>query len=187
MLNRLKISALALLVTTCSLPAVEHLLEVRVAAFVPTGGLFREIYGSVGADYELEYTLRWSRTWAAWANLAWYPKHGHSIGLESPTRVNLGNLSVGVRVLYDFNQKVSGYLGLGPSLTGVWVNNQACCSCDRVSKTTVGGVAKLGCYVYLYKSLYADLFVDYLYQPIHFESTVNVGGLKAGLGLGVRL
>lgn len=187
MLIILRVILFVLLSVGSSLAAMENSVELRAAAFLPSASLFRNIYGQTGVDYELEYGLRWASPWGAWANLAWYPKQGHSIGLDCSTRINLLNFSSGIRGYYDFNPNVAGYAGIGPSLTGVWIKNEGFCGHERASKLVFGGIVKVGVYANIYKALFVDLFVDYLYAPATFESYVNLGGLKAGVGLGFRI
>lgn len=61
------------------------------------------------------------------------------------------------------------------------------CTHETLSKWVAGGVLKSGMYVWINQCAFVDLFVDYLYQPVHFETHVDIGGVKVGAGLGVEI
>ena len=35
-------------------------------------------------------------------------------------------------------------------------------------------------------NLLLDVFVDYLYQPVHFSTRIDIGGFKIGAGIGYK-
>lgn len=165
----------------------ESSVEFRYAAFIPSSKLFKEIYGNVGTSYQLETTTKvpcWE-CWDVWANLDWFSKHGRSVGFEDPTRVQISTLGLGIRYNYCLNYCTSFYVGVGPTVGTIWLKNKSRCLDEKVCKTTVGCLTKIGVLYYFCDRLFLDLFVDYLYQPVHFEHRVNIGGFKTGAGLGV--
>lgn len=167
------------------LNVTETRLELRYAGFYHSDSLFRHIYGNVSSDYQIEADLAFCGPYAVWANFDWFTKHGRSVGLRSPTRVNIANGSIGVKYVFQTCSCFRPYLGLGLSVGGIWLDNKTCCGHDRASKAIVGGVAKAGVYYNLTQHIYVNVFVDYLYQPVHFEKDVDLGGVKPGVGIGV--
>lgn len=160
-------------------------LEVRAGAFFPQSKLFREIYGNVGACYEVQATTNLTHCLDGWLGFDWFSKHGRSKGKHSPTSIQIGNVSFGVQVPYVFSCCLTGYVGIGPSFGRVSIKNHSQCTHEKVSKTIVGGLVHSGFYYSFGKCMFLDVFVDYLYQPVHFHRHDHIGGLKTGLGVGV--
>ncbi len=189
-MKKLLIAISAGLVVTQMTPAVaDTTIEFRSAAFFPMNHRFRDIYGTVGADYEIEITSSWCCL-ETWANFTWYPKHGHVHNCGS-THLNVANFSFGLRKTWCFCDCFRFYAGIGPIFGGVWVGNHIKCGSgcegrhDHDYAFAVGGIVKTGFLYYLTCNLFLDLFVDYFYEPAFFHRTVDVGGFRTGLGLGV--
>lgn len=162
----------------------KNTIEIRCAAFFPASNLFRKIYCEVGTDYQVEASRRIYRHIEAWANAAWFSAHGQSLGLHNDTNVNIGNISLGVKYLHNISENFDIYAGIGASVARLHLKNCGHGSDESVSKYSFGGVAKSGVRAYLYKNIFLDLFVDYAYLPTHLKRNVNIGGVKAGLGVG---
>lgn len=163
-------------------------LAFRSAAFIHTSDYFSDIYGAVEACYEVEASTRLYRHIDGWANFDWSCKHGKSNGFDNPTRVAIGNMSLGIKRLYYWPKGFAAYIGIGPSFSRVWVKNECLCSgSEYVSKFSFGGILKTGINLSINNRLFVDLFVDYLYQPVHFHITSDVSGFKTGIGIGIRM
>lgn len=179
---------LLLAVQTAPLAAtcVENSIELRGAAFYHSDKLFRHIYGNASGCWEIEANARIRNHFALFANFDWFSKHGRSVGLREGTRINICNLSLGIKYFYPFWCGYTAYVGLGPSFGGVWINNHTHVKCHKhASKAVYGVVAKFGvCYEFTC-GIFVDAFVDYLYQPVHFNKTRNIGGVKPGIGIGM--
>ena len=93
------ISLTLLIVKNIQPICAEHKSSValRGAAFVPASERFRDIYGDVGANYQIEACTDLTRCLDGWLNANWFMKHGKSDGLHDPTRVNIANLSLGFK------------------------------------------------------------------------------------------
>lgn len=176
---------IALLNTCLLLAERETRVEFRTGAFFPSSKFFKDIYGRSAVDFQFQAATEYCNFYELWTNFDWFSKHGHSIGFRDPTRVSIVNFSFGMNFLYPLNRCDKLYAGIGPSIGTVSVKNKFRRGSQRVSKTVVGGVVKAGLYLSLTDHLYADLFVDYLYQRVHFHKNVNIGGLKTGLGIGL--
>lgn len=159
-------------------------LAMRCASFFHASQFFRDIYNKVGVDYQLEFTRKVFACMEAWGNLDWYSKSGNSVRFHKKTRVKIANVSVGLKYVYKISNQFDIYIGLGPSLGKIFLKNKINKSDQKLSKYALGAVAKTGLRTYLRYNLILDLFFDYIYQPVHFESHVNIGGAKIGLGLG---
>jgi hypothetical protein len=161
-------------------------IEIRSSAFFHSSKRFREIYGNAGASYQVEASTKIYDCFDGWANFDWFSKHGKSVGFNDPTRVSIANISLGIKSPYQFSEKFTAYIGIGPSLSKIWLKNKSHCSHENVSKWAIGGILKTGVYYFINKSIFIDVFADYLYQPVHFETHVDIGGFKIGAGLGIK-
>lgn len=164
---------------------LESSIALRAAAFFPASKRFREIYGDIGADYQLEASCQLMSCLDLWVNFDWFSKSGKSEGERDSTRISIANASIGVRAIYRFCGGFI-YLGIGDNFSGVWIkNNSNFTSNKHTSKQGMGGVVKSGFGYHFQGCAFSGLFVDYLYQPFHFNRHVNVGGFKVGGELGI--
>jgi hypothetical protein len=159
-------------------------IAFRSDAFFATSERFRNIYGDVSFSYQVEASTRLA-TFDGWLNFDFLSKHGKSEGFHNPTKVYLNTLSFGVKFPYTFSEAFTFYFGVGPTFSNVSLNNGSECSKEKVSKWSYGGVIKSGLYLPIHRALFLDLFLDYTYQPVNFQTAVDVGGLRTGLGVGV--
>jgi len=165
--------------------AYETSLKLRPYVFIPRAHLYREIYGKVSGGVELEAETIFCHGIGVWANVDGLFKRGHSLGLCCPTKIGIFNFSFGPKWLYTFcDERFSLYLGVGPTFAGVFVRNKSVCCINKVNKFSPGVVAKTGFYWHVNDCVFLELFGDYLYQPVHFQHHVDVGGGKIGLGVG---
>lgn len=181
-----RIFLFVMLVNNFPLLAIETSLEMRSAAFFHSSERFRKIYGNVGGSYQLEASTKLYDYVDGWANIDWFSKHGKSDEFNDPTRVSICNSSLGIKIPYRLSEKFTLYIGAGPSLSRIWLKNKSQCGKETVSKWAIGGVLKTGIYYFINRRVFIDVFIDYLYQPVHFETHVDIGGVKAGLGVGVK-
>jgi outer membrane protein len=185
-----------LILLNFGLLSAESSVEIRADAFIHSSKLFRKIYGDVGASYGIEASTSLMNCFDGWVNFDWFTKHGRShvekshndsnlkICRGNPTRVNIANFSFGLKFPYKSCGCVTPYVGIGPSFSRINLKNKSFCGHERVSKLAFGGIAKLGIYCYFFDCMFLDVFVDYLYQPVHFHKRVDIGGLKTGAGIG---
>lgn len=181
-----KLIFLLFLVTSLTVIAEEQnfTIEVRSGAFIPSSKRLREIYGNVGASYQLEASFT-CRCLDIWGNIDWFSKHGKPKGCHGSTRVSIANWSAGIKYPYSFCNCFTVYAGIGLSLAKIWIHNKADCSREKISKIAIGGVLKTGICYFATENLFFDFFVDYLYQPVRFEKSIDIGGVKTGLGMGL--
>lgn len=177
---------------------IESTVEIRTAAFYHTSKDFRDIYGDFGPSYQIEFSVSCNCCYAWWGNFSWFNKDGTSTGNNCSnvvpncdcsghpsTRVNIANISFGIKFPYCICERLVGYVGIGPVLGNIWLKNYITRSyVEKTSKLALGVIGKLGVDYYLTQCLFVDLFVDYLYQPVHFDKQVDIGGIQAGVGLG---
>lgn len=186
--NFLRVFFVVFLIKLCPaiVEAQEISVEVRSAAFFHSSKLFREIYGNIGPCYELEASTPLCYCLDGWANFDWFSKHRKKDCEECASRVGIANISFGLKYPYCLCEQVTAYIGIGPSFSRIWLKEKSQCCRERLTKLVIGGVLKTGIYYFINECIFLDLFVDYLYQPVHFKRRVDIGGLKTGLGAGVK-
>ena len=160
-------------------------ISIRTAAFFPSDSFFRKIYDNAAQCFEIELTQKWNSCFALWENFDWFSKKGGSIGFKDHTRISIGNISLGIKYIYFINHCLNAYVGIGPSLGIVWIEDDFHSGKHkRNGYTAFGGVIKTGINYYFAENWFLDIFVDYLYQPHHFKREVDLGGTKLGVGIG---
>ncbi len=174
-----------LCVLLCPILLSASTLECRFGAFFPSGEKFRDLYGDIEADFQLEASVPICVCFEGWTNLDWFSENKKKKGC-CQSKVEIVNVSFGIKYVYSTCENWDFYLGIGPSFGRVGLKNKTCCENEKPSKFMVGGVLKSGSRFYFCQNAFLDLFVDYLFQPARFSHHVEVGGVKAGLGLGIR-
>ena len=162
-------------------------LQAKASYFFPSDTYFKSIYGSAptfGAKvaYDLAIGL------GLWADVEFYSKTGTtdvtgdtSMAGET-TKLRLVPVTAGVRYVFLPGGFVSPYLGAGIGLFQYKETN----SIGTVSKSDIGFTAQAGVLVRLGRTVFVDLQGSYSsckVNPAGVEA--ELGGIKAGLGLGV--
>jgi len=170
-------------------------LELRGGAFIPFTSVFRGIYGNAGGFLGVQAGGLVADHVEVWGCADWFGKTGNSIGLCSPTRVDIATFSFGASFPYAFaDDRVILYAGLGPCIGGVWTQNETvCCGCPCKAEGDVAGgfVIKTGFYVlpaYRDTAMYAKFFADLVVEWAHFCTPCShqVGGLELGMAFGIK-
>lgn len=187
---------MTLLLTMLSLAparAYDVLLEFKGAYFLPTNTLFRKIYNG-SAIYGPELTAGCYKNLYGFVSVDYFSKQGRSIGLCSPTKMNMLNLGIGLKYLVPFCYG-DFYVGLGALPTRLHVKDGSRYVIPCRTKWGCGGVAKVGAYFDLPKSFFVDLFFDYSFATIPFPCcptapvqsyNAKLNGCWFGVGLGYR-
>lgn len=161
--------------------------ETRYAAFFPTSQEFRDTCSFFGSCYEVEASRQLFDCYEGWINFDWFNKKGKENKQKEATRVRIGNISCGLKFSYAFNEVYTIYAGVGPSFARAWTKTRSPLEDKTRSKIAVGAVGKVGLDYYLAKNVYIDVFVDYLYLPVHIKKLDDASGVKVGLALGIKI
>ncbi len=173
--------------------------ELRGGAFIPMSTKFRKIYGAVGPSIQFEMAACGipCRYLEIWGNIEWnFMNKKQFPSICGTTNIDIINLSVGLKgignIYHDF---VFLYAGIGPSLGIVLLENMSSSTIlnydfgdyklkENLCNIGVGMFIKTGSQFYFTRNFYLDLFVDYLFLPISYAQSQDVGGFKIGAGLG---
>ena len=143
------------------------LLEFKAAAFLPSDCLFKKIYDSCAALYDLELTFELveDKNWFMFLSLAYTSKQGHSVGFCTPTTVQIVPFGLGFKYFFPCSRG-DFYVGLGVQPAYLGTNNCSEFVCKHTSDWGVGGVSKIGFNFDLPKNWFCDLFFDYSFVRV---------------------
>lgn len=170
-------------------------IEARVACFCPQSKTFRKIYANRLAQYQLEYSCRFSQKWCGWGNIGYSTDSGHSIGEHDRTNFNLWPFSTGLKYYLGSIQDWEAYLGAGVAYSYVTMTDHSPFVKRHIRKKCFGGVGKFGLSYTFWNCGSINLFVDYYYTNFHFSGTtrhnivrnnLRMSGFLYGGGLGVQ-
>lgn len=161
-------------------------LEIRSSAFIPSSHYFRELYEDVRPTVAIEASNKFCGCYSAWIDIDFFTESKRQSSC-CKSKIDIYNSSFGINYFIPITCSAEAYVGIGPSFSRVNIKNHTCCRKEHLSRFVVGGIVKTGVCFYLCDPFYLNVFADYLYQPIHFHRTVDIGGIKAGIGFGIRL
>lgn len=160
-------------------------IQFRVGHFRPSSHLFRNIYHNGGIEYEGELNYEYVPNNTLWLNINSFERKGVTENDEE-TKIQLHPVSGGIKQLIPFSSYMNFYIGLGSCCTFMQVKGKSLFLDEREHKHSWGFVGKSGIMLLLSKSFFVDLFADYYYTQITFdEQKRNLGGLRAGIGVGL--
>lgn len=170
--------------------------DVKLGYFYPTNEIMQEIFDNGGfsvrgeVDYEFDIPL------AIWLDGGWWGGSGHAIGGHEKVRIDVGTITLGLKGFWHFNPMASAYLGLGPRLFLVSIDNDSRYVKEDQWKVHVGGGFTGGILIFPMKDkgAFIDIFADYSIQKGSYDSAgisskvydLRVDGVTAGIGLGYR-
>lgn len=162
-------------------------VQTRICNLSPANDLVEDIYGRSQACYALEVSKAFHERYEIWVNLDRLSADGQTSYGQKSTSYSQSNVSTGGKYLFPIHQKAHFYIGLGVNAAFVNIYNDSDYVKRSVRKQGIGGVTKTGFYIESNKDFFIDVFVDYLYQQIKFEDKKQLGGVKAGIGIGLHL
>lgn len=176
--------------------ARDILLEFKAAYFLPTHTIFKKVYHG-GALFGPELTVQLCDTakWYGFFSIDYLRAHGHSLGLCTPTKVQLVPLAFGAKYFMpSCFECLDCYAGLGFEAMNVRTQDCAASVQNHISKWGFGGIAKLGAYYYLPRNFFLDIFIDYQFLKAGRnrcfiecgvqECKANINGVIFGAALG---
>ena len=162
-------------------------IQARVGALYPWSGSFKETYGSLNPDYQIEVSTSLNKCLDVWSNFDWFNK-SKSIGgtFSYSTKIQIATVSTGLSYIFPcyLLPAANFYLGAGVSLQSIYLMNKTRLKKESWEDVTVGGVIKSGLTYFFCQSIFLDIFADYTYQSVKVGKRCQVGGIKFGLGVG---
>ncbi len=157
-------------------------IEVKGSYFYPTEQAFKDIYGG-GLMYGGEISLGIWKNLDVWIGGNYFSQNGELTFTGEETSLQIVPLGAGLK--YSLSTGVlSFYGGVGVNYFNYKESNVI----GDVKTGAVGFVTKVGAYLEPVNQFVIDFFVEYSYcrmTPADF--TIDIGGIKAGIGIGIRL
>lgn len=173
------------------LTAYSACLQIRGGFFLPAATIIQKVYNNGGMEPEIQASIPVYKKFDCWMNFNAFWKMGSSLGAQNLTSIQIYPLSVGLKYHISLIEPLKLYIGLGPSFSCVKIHDRSPYVEQHIFKTSWGVVGKSGCIYQFSPRFFCDLFVDYYYGKITPVSSskvdsesLNVGGLRIGLGLG---
>lgn len=117
------------------------LIEGKAGYFIPDDSLFQKIYSS-GGIYGAEISLQLCHCFYGWFSASQFEKKGHSLGLESPTNLQMVPLGLGLKCLGCWYKNIQGYFGLGVLGTYLNIHDEDPYVIPHVQRWAVGALLK---------------------------------------------
>jgi hypothetical protein len=141
---------------------------------------------------EIELGVRVYDQLRVWGNFNTFTANASSLGLKDPTAMQLYPLSAGLKYNVEIIESLDLYLGIGPTFTCLEMEDYSPYVQQNTFRTSWGVVGKSGLIYRFGPHVFFDFFADYYYGKIApvsqsgIESeSLNVGGLRTGLGIGM--
>ncbi len=157
-------------------------MEVKGSYFYPTEQAFKDIYGG-GLMYGGEISVGIWKNLDVWIGGYYFSQYGELTFTEEATHLQIMPLGGGLKYRITTGV-VSFYGGAGVN----YFNYQESNVIGDVKSGAAGFITKMGAYLEPVEKFVINIFVEYSYcrmTPADF--TVDIGGIKAGIGIGVRL
>jgi len=156
-------------------------VEIKGAYFQPSDEAFRDIYGQ-GQTFGAELGFKFNKFMGLWLSVDSFSKKGQMTFTQEETTLKIMPISAGLslEVALSF---ISPYAHLGVGYFHYEESNIL----GQVKKNNFGYAGQIGLLIKAVGPLYLDLFGQYSsckVKPLELEA--NLGGLKAGLGLGLQ-
>ncbi|MDW7759899.1 MAG: outer membrane beta-barrel protein [Acidobacteriota bacterium] len=179
----LKFAFCVCLLLVVSAPAASDTfsIQARGAYFIPSEAVFKDIYDG-GVVYGGEISLKISGGLSLWAGGSYFNKSGVLTFTEESTTLQLIPIFGGLQ--YKMNlSRISPYVGAGVGYVLYKEENPI----GKVEDGGLGFIGKAGVQVMIAGPLFLDVQASYsVCRVIPGDIEADLGGLKAGLGLGLQ-
>lgn len=161
-------------------------LDFRLAGFIPSSSLFRDIYGTISPSYQIEASWPLRHHFKVWTNVSYFNTSGESVPLHLESRLQLVPISAGFKYVYDVRNLFDIYIGAGVCYT--WLEEKINCN-QKNKANNVGAILKFGI-TKEYRCFDFSLFGDYQFQNFKVKHSnnhkVKASGFFLGGAFGVR-
>jgi len=150
---------------------------------LPAESRFKDIYGSGPIYPGITGGYKFTRNWYIWGGYSFFSKNGKSAVLQKPSKWKQAYSSLGIGYYWDKTIRLAWRVGG----SAMYVRFSEEAFGDKVTAETFGvgleaaGIYKIG------QHLFTEITLAYLYASNTVEEIeIKLGGLRAGIGLGLR-
>lgn len=186
-------------------------IEARAAILFPTDSRIRDVYRHQWGEYGIEVFYDFCGPWEIFNDLNYSWVHGRSTCQKNRSQMSMWSNYMGVKYIYCWMDCFKPYIGLGGGVVNVEFQNNSKFVKKEIDRWGGGIIVKTGFEYYFCDCFFLDLFADYTYNWIDFDSghkkqvcndqdndansnrkccsnshEARTGGFKLGLGLGME-
>lgn len=181
-MKRISTVCLALIFVSGLALAGDFAVEARGQYFNPVDQAFKDIYGG-GMMFGGKAIISVWKGLAVWAGADYFSKKGETTFTKEETTLRIIPVGIGLRYSHPLSPAFRIYGGLGLQYHSYSEKNEI----GDVSESGIGILGEAGGIVNIVGGLFIDIFIDYSYckfKPEDFK--INIGGLSAGVGVGIQ-
>jgi hypothetical protein len=182
-------------------PAPKWYFTFKPGYFYFTDTSMREFYNTGGFSMRGEAGCRVWGPLIVWMDGGYFQKDGVAIGGDEKHKIMLGTITLGLKAIHYFHDAVAIYGGAGPRLFIAVIHNGSPYVSGVDTGVGIGGGFSGGVWVFPFfkcknaaRNIYLDFFADYSLKTLKIDADeissedfdVNVSGVTAGLGIGIR-
>ena len=182
-MKKIVLASILILSFTGTAVAGDVTIKARGFYFSPTEQVFRDIYGG-GMGFCAELDLGLWRGFDLWMSGGLFSRKGELTYTKEETKLRI--IPAGAGLLYKFSpdKPFSFYGGLGVNYFSFTEENVI----GKATKGALGPVTRVGFIYIVGGRLVIDLMFEYSYCRINpADFRINIGGISAGIGLGILL
>lgn len=178
-------------------PEKRWYFEIEPGYYYFTDSDMRKFFNDGGFTVRAETGYRFYGPFTVWIDGGYFQKSGSAIGGNEDLEIKLATLTLGLKLTYFFNSCVAIYGGAGPRLFMMMMDNDSPFVRGDDNEIGIGGGFDAGLWVFpipQWPNFFFDAFVDYSWKKMKVEpdeissmdNDVDVSGISAGLGIGIR-
>lgn len=166
--------------------------------FYFTDAEMRTFYGDGGVTFRGEFGYRFWGPFTVWVDGGYFQKDGESLGIYSKTDLKIATITLGLKTLWYLHERVAFYLGAGPRLFMMMMNNSSPFVRSEDNGVGIGAGFDGGFWLFpipQWKNFFLNLCADYSWKQMDIEedevssideSRVDLSGVTGLVGLGIR-
>ncbi len=157
----------------------------------------RKFFNDGGFTFRAEAGCKIWHSLMVWFDGGYFQKSGQALGGTEKLELKLATITLGLKGMYEYNSCFSFYAGAGPRLFMMMMDNDSPHVRGTDNEIGIGAGIDAGIWCFPIPQLpnvFFDLFADYSWKQMSVEPdeissldhNVDLSGLTAGIGLGVR-
>jgi hypothetical protein len=183
--------------TPCPPSKPNWYFEIKPGYYFLTDHSMRQFFDNGG------FTLRGEAGYKLWGPLTlwfdggYFQKNGYALGGTEKSDLLLATLSLGLKTIFYPHDRFAFYLGAAPRLFLMMLDNDSPYVRGTDNEIGLGGGFQGGIWLFPisgWKNFFIDLFADYSWKVMKIDPDeissedfdVDVSGVSAGIGLGIR-
>jgi len=184
-------------VPCCIEPEKKWYFEVKPAYYYLTDNTMRAFFDQGGFTGRVELGYKVWKPLYVWLDGGYFQKSGHAIGGSEKINMKLATITLGLKGIYFVHDRIALYAGVGPRIFMLMMHNDSPYVRGDDNAIGIGGGFDGGFKFFPFPkwdNIFFDVFVDYSLKNLKIaedeisstDSDIDVSGVSAGIGLGIR-